>query len=336
MVSAGKFFTLVVLSTLMGFSSYGAGLLPLSVPLTSGNIRSVSVLGMGVLVGTAMVIIIPEGVETLYNSELHKPINNETRTEGATPEESSVRINERESHFVGLFLLMGFMFMYFMDNIGVVAAVFGGASVKYVGIEAEVNNYLPSPVPSAQYSSFWSFLRSFSPKTLFQLLSSSPTSFGLIIHSMADGVAMGSSVSSSNMKLKGVIFIAIALHKIPAAFGLVSVLMSSNVHVHTIKLHLALFALAAPLGSWVTFLAIHLLGGSPGVIEWWTGALLLFSGGTFLYVAVHAMQDVAGQDGKAVSAGSDSTAVQTGLTISDFGISALGMVLPLLVASVRE
>lgn len=59
-----------------------------------------------------------------------------------------------------------------------------------------------------------------------------------------------------------------------------------------------IFSLAAPVGALLTWAIIMLLsggggaeGGPTGAMDWWTGVLLLFSGGTFLFVAVHAMQE---------------------------------------------
>ncbi|KAI5298198.1 hypothetical protein KEM55_003692, partial [Ascosphaera atra] len=61
-------FTLLTLCVVMAVVSFLVGSLPLSFPLSSSQLRLISALGMGVLVGTSLVVIIPEGVETLYSS----------------------------------------------------------------------------------------------------------------------------------------------------------------------------------------------------------------------------------------------------------------------------
>ena len=98
---------------------------------------------------------------------------------------------------------------------------------------------------------------------------------------------MGASASSSNTKLGFIIFIAIMIHKAPAAFGLSSVLLKQGLSKRAARGHLIIFSLAAPLGALSTFLLVHLLGGG-GIGgergQWWTGMMLLFSGGTFLWV----------------------------------------------------
>ncbi|KFY14252.1 hypothetical protein V492_02744 [Pseudogymnoascus sp. VKM F-4246] len=110
---------------------------------------------------------------------------------------------------------------------------------------------------------------------------------------------MGASATSSNTKLGFLIFFAIMLHKAPAAFGLTSVLLKQGLSKRAARGHLIIFSLAAPLGALTTWLLVNILGGGGGMDgengQWWTGMLLLFSAGTFLYVAMHAMQDDAAQ-----------------------------------------
>ncbi|KAK9449650.1 ZIP zinc transporter-domain-containing protein [Limtongia smithiae] len=60
--------SLFILVTLMALASFGAGMLPLVVALRPDRLRLVSAAGTGVLVGTSLIVIIPEGVETLYTA----------------------------------------------------------------------------------------------------------------------------------------------------------------------------------------------------------------------------------------------------------------------------
>lgn len=111
------------------------------------------------------------------------------------------------------------------------------------------------------------------------------TTIGLVIHAAADGIAMGASAATSNMKLGLIIFIAIMIHKAPAAFGLTSVLLKQGLSKRAARGHLIIFSMAAPVGALSTWLMIKLLGGDNMDDEsgmWWTGMLLLFSGGSFL------------------------------------------------------
>jgi zinc transporter 9 len=122
------------------------------------------------------------------------------------------------------------------------------------------------------------------------------TTLGLVIHAAADGIALGASSTSSNVALEAIIFVAIMLHKAPAAFGLSAVLLRAGLGKRQAKMHLVVFSMAAPLGALVTWVLVNMLGGEEvggAGMQWWTGVLLLFSGGTFLYVAMHTMMEQA-------------------------------------------
>lgn len=120
---------------------------------------------------------------------------------------------------------------------------------------------------------------------------SKSTTIGLVIHACADGIALGaSSASSETQRSLGIIvFIAILVHKAPAAFGLTSVLLKQGPGKRAARGHLLVFSLAAPLGALITWTLVNLLGSSDmstpaGTAQatWWTGVVLIFSGGTFL------------------------------------------------------
>jgi zinc transporter 9 len=49
-------------------SSFLAGILPLSFNLSTRQLRIITLLGTGVLVGTSLIVIIPEGIETMYSA----------------------------------------------------------------------------------------------------------------------------------------------------------------------------------------------------------------------------------------------------------------------------
>lgn len=77
------------------------------------------------------------------------------------------------------------------------------------------------------------------------------------------------------------------VHKAPAAFGLTAVLLKQGLGKRAARAHLMVFSLAAPAGALATWMVVRTLGaGGPEAGEetmrWWTGLLLLFSGGTFL------------------------------------------------------
>ncbi|KAL0637135.1 hypothetical protein Q9L58_003958 [Maublancomyces gigas] len=323
---AGGLFTLLLLSIIMAIASFAAGMLPLAVSLTPSQLRLISTVGMGVLVGTSMIVIIPEGIETIYSANPTasvKPIpgivrarstwdpnpaardmptlfSRQEKEEGLDHTHTSaspIRATDAEEghgddheetdagahKWVGLSLISGFILMYLIDVIP--THTHTATHVPY-HIALDSLRSLNSPPDTPAHGP------GFKP---------SSTTLGLVIHAAADGIALGASSTSSNVALEAIIFLAIMLHKAPAAFGLSAVLLRAGLGKRQARTHLIVFSMAAPVGAIVTWILVNLLGGEEvggAGMQWWTGVLLLFSGGTFLYVAMHTMQEQAAQADK--------------------------------------
>ncbi|CAD6568947.1 MAG: hypothetical protein ASARMPRED_002234 [Alectoria sarmentosa] len=335
----------------MAIASFLAGSLPLSFTLSQSRLRLISTIGMGVLVGTALIVIIPEGVETLYSAsdysaEAHtrrstvpymmqrdvgglrtldlraitledespdaNPYNalpgpvlpedtkvhqmnpdgqsqnppvtptepgkvgileDDTSTISAPSLKKSGKTTEpsqakREPHaWIGISLICGFILMYLLDTLPSLAPPTPQRPLNNIYSLSDLSTSPPPNPPTPQ--------RSMS------------TTLGLCIHAAADGIALGASSSStSTTSLSLIIFVAIMVHKAPAAFGLTSVLLKQGLGKKAARAHLVVFSLAAPVGAVGTWVVVRTLGGGgstePALMKWWTGVLLLFSGGTFL------------------------------------------------------
>src|SRR5688572_18943588 len=61
------FLWLFLLSLTMFIGSFLAGSIPLAFHLSEDRLRTISAFGVGLLVGTSLIVIIPEGIETLYS-----------------------------------------------------------------------------------------------------------------------------------------------------------------------------------------------------------------------------------------------------------------------------
>lgn len=301
---------------------------------------------MGVLVGTSLIVIIPEGVETLYSASeksahthdqrdilshsgamnlklesrnpmegnimpRESPILRRDETEDTSPFDdlpasllpdsnsastdpedpppktptspdeisildspsaipsttsSLIPISDRTPHvWIGLSLILGFILMYLLDTLPQLSAP-SQSRPQQANIYSlsDLSSTPPSPPPQRALS----------------------TTLGLCIHAAADGIALGASSSSrSTTSLSLIIFVAVMVHKAPAAFGLTSVLLKQGLGKRGARAHLVVFSLAAPVGALGTWVVVRTLGGGEGEEEtmtWWTGVLLLFSGGTFL------------------------------------------------------
>ncbi|KAI8104254.1 hypothetical protein M9434_002814 [Picochlorum sp. BPE23] len=114
---------------------------------------------------------------------------------------------------------------------------------------------------------------------------------GLLIHCIADGVAMGSAFLSGNSSVTLILGTAMVLHKAPMAFGLSSFLISSGWTWERSASTLLLFSSMAPAATVVTYIALQILplfGGEQSI-----ALAILFSGGTFLHAAtMHILPEV--------------------------------------------
>ena len=191
---------------------------------------------------------------------------------------------EFPSFEIGISLILGFILMFIIDRLpkhasdGMKSApqtrhisldnLGGGVSGDTSSVDEEADGLMGSLTPSPRHAR------------------SLATTVGLVIHAAADGIAMGASATASDVNLSFVIFFAIMIHKAPAAFGLTSVLLKQGLSKRAARGHLIVFSLAAPVGALTTWMLVTILRGGQAEGEdsgtWWTGMLLLFSGGTFL------------------------------------------------------
>ncbi|KAG8039735.1 hypothetical protein G9C98_000464 [Cotesia typhae] len=93
-----------ILAVVMLVGSYVAGSLPLVMNLSEEKLQLVSVLGAGLLVGTALAVIIPEGIRALFSGagsvDAHTPATGHADLHG----------------MIGVSLVLGFVFMLLVDQ----------------------------------------------------------------------------------------------------------------------------------------------------------------------------------------------------------------------------
>jgi len=302
----------IFLSITMLIGSFVAGWLPLALTLSETKMRNITILGAGLLIGTALAVIIPEGIHTLYTVDTkvdtdhlnikndishnhvgHKhrrsleekdldidplmqlELNRKKRSDTVkdpgkadidakfslekSSDSSHVHKNENAHSAIGVTLVLGFIFMLIVDQIG------GKISHR------------PHMIVDNQ---------SVRNKITFS------TTLGLVVHAAADGIALGAASATSKTDVEMIVFIAIMLHKAPAAFGLVSFLMHEGLERTRVRKHLVIFSLAAPLMAILTYVVLKSTEIS-SVSSNSTGLCMLFSAGTFLYVStVHVLPEV--------------------------------------------
>ncbi|CAJ0590398.1 unnamed protein product [Cylicocyclus nassatus] len=381
---------LTVLSGSMFIGSYVAGAIPMMFNMSESRMRMVSIFGAGLLLGTALSVIIPEGIEALYDAkpeathvEFHgivnpakaKAILEDTKPKGEPPRivpadieqkinavnqanarkkrspgtevvpsnENSLRIkreagqaaaavadhaehadheHEHEHdhsahHKIGYSLVFGFIFMLLVDQISNTAGI---------------RNVTQSPLPDDR-----------SGRNRMGI----SATIGLIVHAAADGIALGSASTIHKSDVQLIVFIAIMLHKAPAAFGLVSFLLMEGIDIRNVRKHLLVFSCAAPFAAMATFLLVTKVGSesisSSGAS---TGLLMLFSAGTFLYVAtVHVLPELANRgkttnmdytlvvDAQSPATAGHSHSGGTSFTIKELAAIITGAIVPAILAS---
>lgn len=199
---------LILLTIVMLIGSYLAGSIPLVVTLSEEKLKVVTVFGAGLLVGTALTVIIPEGIRALYSSDVHVMVSSQSPN-GKLAEQlhagsavaagsSGVVVagvnadshdhDPEHSATIGLSLVLGFIFMMIVDQIS-----------------------------------------SRRNKDPFSSDRNSTATIGLVVHAAADGVALGAAATTSHQDVEMIVFLAIMLHKAPAAFGLVSFLLHEGI-----------------------------------------------------------------------------------------------------------
>ena len=307
--------TLVLVFAVIMFVSVAAfGYIPLSLELSSKNLKKLTAIGAGVLIASAFLVVIPEAlelfedhedddskiagsialvmlevehgdidadqaieeIETLvggHDEHGHEDSHDEESTEESLSESvlhvieeveegeinatvgleeieelitASAHSHDEEGHIetstLGLAILFGFVLMLLLETFGLPHAVHHDEDKDLLGLSATI---------------------------------------GLIAHAAADGLAVGASVSSST-ETGLIVFVAIMLHKGPAAFGLSSFLKHINIEDSKAKLYLIFFALSSPIVAVLTFFALK---DTSFATDDNIGLALLFSAGTFIYVA---------------------------------------------------
>ena len=206
-----------LLSGIMFLAAFGFGYLPLGLELSSKRLMQFTAIGAGVLISSAFLVIIPEGMEIM--------------------EENAV-----EPSILGMAILGGFALMLVLEIFGLPHAVHHDEDKDLLGLSA---------------------------------------TFGLLVHGAADGLAVGASVSSST-ETGLIVFVAIMLHKGPAAFGLSSFLQHIKIDKQTSQMYLLLFAISSPIMAIATF---FILKDTTLATDENIGLALMFSAGTVIYVA---------------------------------------------------
>ncbi|KAI9057486.1 Zinc/iron permease [Trametes sanguinea] len=279
-----SFASVFVMAVLLAAASFGTGMLPLSVAFSKSSLSSLSAFGTGLLLGAALGVVIPEGVETLASSRQAEAFPTST---------------------IALSLIAGFTFMLIVER------TVSDHSTSYDAVEPlqqpkpdEAESTVEFDVELGELERAEGISPAAPPRPYALQAASSvtetrqrafPLTLGLVVHALADGLALGSaslSESASEPSSEGsiaptglsiVVFLALVVHKAPTALALTTSLLSTSLPHAQCRKHLAIFSAATPVGTLLSYWLLSFFGAdSHGRLP---GIAMVFSGGSFLYVA---------------------------------------------------
>lgn len=319
---------LLLLSFSMLIGSFISGYIPMAFKLSDSKSRLLALMGSGILVGTALAIIIPEGIDSIYAQPDPSILQ-----ESLSAEKNSQLIYQEpvQTWTIGMSLVAGFVLMLLIDQFSLYQASektphnsqqisrqnYSLASqeddvdisneegdennirtIEDLEITSETNHINENDVHritmrNAEIDNHNSHLHSNNRIHSRASNTKVTPTLGLVIHASADGIALGAAATSTHRHVEMIIFLAIMLHKAPAAFSLVVFLIHRGLKHSTIRRHLLAFSLSAPLAALLTYFGLSQSGKEALRRNNTTGIAMLFSAGTFLYVAtVHVLPEL--------------------------------------------
>ncbi|KAG1672196.1 hypothetical protein FOA52_002896 [Chlamydomonas sp. UWO 241] len=297
--------------------AYAAGMLPSLIPVRHRNpglLQMVNVAGAGLLLGAALCIVLPEGFGTFAKAQAalpegaayaewvpgaalllgflamvalqagaeaaagaggnHQHQASERALHGQAADSHSRRAsggsNEDDAERASLLLPRALPSTAYPSQQQPVAVLSGSSSaVRIASLESEPGTSQQQQLSRGPGGS---------------LSASHQALYGLMVHSAADGVALGSAYMSGDVALSASVAVAILVHKFPVAFGLSSFLKAAGWDEHRLNSALAAFAAAAPVAALVTYGALSAGGGSSEPRA--ASLCLLLSGGTVLHAGM--------------------------------------------------
>ncbi|OBA19810.1 hypothetical protein METBIDRAFT_25434, partial [Metschnikowia bicuspidata var. bicuspidata NRRL YB-4993] len=206
----------ITLNAIMAISTLAVGIGSIKLNIALSHMSKLSALSTGILIGTALGVILPEGIQTLFIAQ-----------------DTLLYLDSLgmpSSFIVGASLLLGFIVLFSFEHI------------------LSLRDNLRMVMPELHQSRFiWTIVLSLLKSTL---------TLGLIIHSFVDGIALGVSFYDENKTFQILFFFMIVIHKLPTAFSLSIVLLREGISLSMCKYHILAFALATPISSTLAYFLV--------------------------------------------------------------------------------
>lgn len=296
-----KFVELFAVTLVMAATTFISSIAPLKFFTVSGtNLTYLTNFSVGVLVGTALLIVLPEGIETL-NEGMYK----------------------LTSFTVGLPILVGFVLMFTIE--------------KFVA-HNDNDRILYSATTNTNSTTSSAFDEGRIAFTVGSVLKSSIT-LGLLVHAAVDGVSLGSSFADQDSTLQFVMVIALIIHKIPTAFSLGTILSKEKLEDKVLLIHLGLFALLTPVSTWITFTIIEFFNTNiqfvTGILLLFSSGTFLY----VVFHVINEFEDGLFEDGTnggGETSGSDGSTIVDGQTKKkNIFVAIVGLMIPLLLSLIK-
>jgi len=290
---------LCLLTLVLFIISFLVGLIPIKCKVGPFYMNLIAVLAAGLILGTAIIIVLPEGFEMLLHG-LHddndeeddhehdedESHDDEEDHEDEDHDDHEEHAEELDNRLMGLAIIGGIIFMMIANRLspghdhahGLPDVSTNEKTEKGVELvvvaksEPEVGEEGQSPNSEAQ------------PKSIMQKISA--ITIGLLIHSIFDGVALGVVTFGEDEELSAAVFTALMGHKVSEALSLSVILVSKGLSMWELVLNMFLFSLATPLGALLTFFIVDVGTASTENAGETVGYCLLFACGTFLGVLI--------------------------------------------------
>lgn len=227
--------------------------------LSSSQLETITGIASGLLLASALMVVIPEGFHTAAAAGARVESiddDHDDEVEFAHDEEAPLDLDGDVFAFdpalLGLTVLGGFVAMLLLEGFGVGHAVH---EEHHDHVDGHGHSHVHHPT------------------------SISVLAAGLSVHALADGLAIGSAVIAGDTAFSLLVAFAVLLHRVPAAFSLGLFALHETEDGPAAFRGLLAFSLATPLAMIVSVLALD------GLDEKYVALTLLFSAGTFVYVA---------------------------------------------------
>lgn len=211
----------------------------------------------GLLLGSALLVVLPEGFHTAAGAVDHghdavEEVHDDQEHQEHEDEHEEEQAFIYDPAVLGFTVLAGFAAMLLLEGFGV-----GHAVHEEHHDHAEGHGHGHVHHPSSM----------------------SVLVVGLSAHAVADGVAIGAAATAGDTAFSALVALAVILHRVPAAFSLGMFALHETDNVTAAFRGLLAFSVATPMAMLGSYLLLD--AADDGIVA----LALLFSAGTFLYVA---------------------------------------------------